>query len=155
MKEKLQEYALVAEVVSALAIVVSLVFVGFQIQDGNRETRSAAQQAISDQTVTFIMDMATDEHLPRLLGEITVNQARREDLAIEDVIRINAVAVAGLRRVENTFIQVNEGILDPRSLQRTSSIIYGTQYFKDFWPSITYQFDPDFANYMDAYIAEH
>ena len=38
MKEKLQEYALLAEVISAIAIVISLIFVGFQINQGNLET---------------------------------------------------------------------------------------------------------------------
>ena len=31
MKEKLQEYAFVAEIISAIAIVASLIFVGMQI----------------------------------------------------------------------------------------------------------------------------
>ena len=30
MKEKLQEYALIAEIISAIAIVLSLIFVGLQ-----------------------------------------------------------------------------------------------------------------------------
>ena len=31
MKEKLQEYALIAEIISALCIVLSLIFVGLQV----------------------------------------------------------------------------------------------------------------------------
>jgi hypothetical protein len=42
MKERLQMYALIAEIVSAIAIVVSLVFVGFQIQQSNRLSRAEA-----------------------------------------------------------------------------------------------------------------
>jgi len=51
MKIKLSEWASIAEVLSALAIVVSLVFVGLQISDGNRATRAATSQAASDQTM--------------------------------------------------------------------------------------------------------
>ncbi|NQV70880.1 MAG: hypothetical protein HQ498_12715 [Pseudohongiella sp.] len=40
MKEKLQEYALLAEIVSAIAIVISLVFVGLQIQLSNTMVRT-------------------------------------------------------------------------------------------------------------------
>jgi hypothetical protein len=35
MKKQLQEYALIAEIVSALAIVASLVFVGMQISQNS------------------------------------------------------------------------------------------------------------------------
>jgi len=34
VKQRLQEYALIAEVVSALAIVLSLIFVGLQVRQG-------------------------------------------------------------------------------------------------------------------------
>jgi hypothetical protein len=39
MKLKLSEWANIAEVLGAVAIVVSLIFVRVQISDGNRETR--------------------------------------------------------------------------------------------------------------------
>ena len=45
---KLSEWASIAEVFGAIAVVVSLLFVGFQISDGNRETRAATEQAVLD-----------------------------------------------------------------------------------------------------------
>ena len=48
MKSKLSKWASIAEILSATAVVVSLLFVGFQISDGNRETRGATAQAALD-----------------------------------------------------------------------------------------------------------
>jgi len=48
MKWKLSELASVAEVVAAIGVILSLLFVGFQIKDGNRETRAATLQATLD-----------------------------------------------------------------------------------------------------------
>ena len=48
MKEKLQQYALVAEIVSALAIVLSLIFVGLQVKQGSEQT-AANTEAIRSQ----------------------------------------------------------------------------------------------------------
>ena len=53
MKGKLQEYALIAEILGGIAIVVSLIFVGFQITDGNRETRAATTQAVLEAEMLF------------------------------------------------------------------------------------------------------
>jgi hypothetical protein len=53
VKEKLQEYALVAEILGGIAIVISLLFVGFQITDGNRETRAATTQSVLDAEMYF------------------------------------------------------------------------------------------------------
>lgn len=38
MKEKLQEYARLAEILSATAVVASLIFVGFQVKQQSEET---------------------------------------------------------------------------------------------------------------------
>ena len=46
MKQKLQEYALLAEIFSALAIVVSLIFVGIQIQQSSELSQINAYQSI-------------------------------------------------------------------------------------------------------------
>jgi len=53
MKIKLADWASIAEILGAVAIVISLVFVGFQINDGNRETRAATTQAILDSEMFF------------------------------------------------------------------------------------------------------
>lgn len=53
MKSKLSEWASIAEILSAAAVVVSLLFVGFQIGDGNRGTRAATAQAVLDSEMFF------------------------------------------------------------------------------------------------------
>ena len=53
VKEKLQEYALIAEIIGGIAIVASLVFVGMQITEGNREARAATIQAVLNAEMIF------------------------------------------------------------------------------------------------------
>jgi hypothetical protein len=53
MKIKLAEWASIAEIIGSVAIVISLIFVGFQISDGNRATRAATTQAILESTMYF------------------------------------------------------------------------------------------------------
>lgn len=48
MKWKLNKLALIAEIVAAGGVIFSLIFVGFQINDGSNETRAATIQAASD-----------------------------------------------------------------------------------------------------------
>jgi hypothetical protein len=52
-KRSLQDWASIAEILGAAAVVVSLLFVGFQISDGNRETRAATAQAALDSEMSF------------------------------------------------------------------------------------------------------
>jgi hypothetical protein len=50
---KLSGWANIAEILGAIAVVVSLLFVGFQINDGNRATRAATEQAVLDAEMLF------------------------------------------------------------------------------------------------------
>ena len=45
---KLPDLSSGAEVIAAVGVIVSLVFVGYQIKDGNQEARAATLQAASD-----------------------------------------------------------------------------------------------------------
>ena len=53
VKKTLSDWASVAEILGAAAVVVSLLFVGFQINDGNRETRAARIQSALDSEMVF------------------------------------------------------------------------------------------------------
>ena len=46
--EKLSRLASIAEVIAAVGVILSLIFVGLQVNEGNRETRAATLQAATD-----------------------------------------------------------------------------------------------------------
>jgi hypothetical protein len=48
MKLKLSDWASIAEIIAAIGVVFSLIFVGLQINEGNQETRAATIQATHD-----------------------------------------------------------------------------------------------------------
>lgn len=57
MKLKLSDWSSVAEIVAAIGVILSLLFVGFQISDGNRETRAATIQAALDSEIAVNTEM--------------------------------------------------------------------------------------------------
>lgn len=59
MKEKLQQFALIAEIISAIAIVLSLIFVGLQVRLGAQET-AANSVALSSSVQQAMMDADKD-----------------------------------------------------------------------------------------------
>jgi hypothetical protein len=53
LNQKLSDWASIAEILGAVAIVISLIFVGLQISEGNSETRAATTQAALDAEMLF------------------------------------------------------------------------------------------------------
>ncbi len=57
MKMKLTDLASIAEIIAAIGVIFSLIFVGLQINEGNQETRAATIQAASDAEAFMIATM--------------------------------------------------------------------------------------------------
>ena len=56
-KLRLSEWASIAEILGAIAIVVSLYFVSSELSEGNRETRAATTQATLDSAMAFNVEI--------------------------------------------------------------------------------------------------
>ena len=53
MNRKLSDWASIAEIIAAIGVIFSLIFVGLQINEGNVETRAATIQATLNSEMTF------------------------------------------------------------------------------------------------------
>ena len=60
MKERLQEYALIAEIVSAVAIVISLLFVGFQIRENTTSNYALSYDQLLAGTIEWNLSFANN-----------------------------------------------------------------------------------------------
>lgn len=138
----------IGEMVGLVAVVVSLGFVGFEIRQNTTAVKSATTQAISDQAMALTLAMATDEHLPSLVQKMTSGTPPSE-FSAEDRYRLQLVVVAGLRRQENLYAQVQAGVLDETALRNVSFGFYRNPLGNENWTQLREFFDPDFARYWD------
>lgn len=138
----------IGEMVGLVAVVVSLGFVGFEIRQNTTAVKSATTQAISDQAMALTLAMATDEHLPSLVQKMSSGTPPSE-FSAEDRQRLQLVVVAGLRRQENLYAQVQAGVLDETALRNVSFDFYRNTFVNENWTQLREFFDSDFARYWD------
>ena len=82
--KRLRRYALIAEIVSAAAVVVSLVFVAFQVQENTDAIRSATYDGILSDHIEWRMTVATNFELAEAMskvgsGDTEVSKVEREN----------------------------------------------------------------------------
>ncbi len=58
MKAKLSELASAAEIIASIGVVLSLLFVGLQLRDANRETRAATLRSAADTELYLAAEVA-------------------------------------------------------------------------------------------------
>ena len=133
------------ELTGLISVVFSLIFVGFEIRQNTRAVRSATYIAISNQVIGISRDIATDERLSRLTHLMLVENIKGDELNPEDLISLQMHVNAGLRRIENIYLQVQAGILDSSAFNQIAvSNYYRTNIARETWNLFGKYFDKGF-----------
>jgi hypothetical protein len=135
---KLEKTAALAEIVSSVAILITLAYLAIQTSQTNAALRANSRQASMETEVSIVM--ATLDH-PEAIGEAVrdENWQRRQLLA----------ALVRLR--EFSWYQYQNGILDEAIWQgyvSTMRRIFDDDLGREFWAGIEGEVDPEFYGYI-------
>jgi hypothetical protein len=67
MNEVLQEYALIPEIISAIAIVISLVFVGVQIKGNTKASHASTFHVIAALDIQLLLSFANSQESAKII----------------------------------------------------------------------------------------
>ncbi len=117
MKLKLSELASVAEIVASIAVILSLIFVGLQLSEGNRVTRATTNQL----AVQSEIDMATAflDHAGiwnKMISGVPIDDREETRKAI---ILLNIFMLD----TESRYQQFHSGYLEPASWEGRRAIL--------------------------------
>lgn len=131
MKERLQEYALIAEIISAIAVVAGLIFVGLEISQSTEQSalntralETAAYQDLISQILTINNQYDSDPYLV----DLSVRGYRGE---LTDPTEINmywSYAVTLARHSDMACFQFQQGILSEARLASAMAIFMNQIY---------------------------
>ncbi len=138
----------IAEVVAAIAVIVSLLYLAMQIRTHNREARLAALHDIS---VGF--REATAKFANEDISEIFVRANEDYDaLSDAELMRLLVVAGGVFRAWEEAYIQHKDGHLEIGSweaMTRHYANVMGATCIRRIWSLRKANFDPEFQLYID------
>jgi len=111
MKRNLSEWASIAEILGAAAIVVSLVFVGLQIRNSSQSTQAAMFQQHMANEVAFLEHITSDRELTAAYNVILNAPESLESLDELDQLRALGLLIAEMRLFEDVYLQWYSGTL--------------------------------------------
>ncbi len=147
---KLKKWALIAEIVGAIAIVVSLLFVGLQIQQSTEETalntkaiQASVRQSILHEDIQGLYLYLDHPFLNKRIG-----------IEPEEVVQIKAQILAFIRMREILWLQYRDGLLDEETWfsyrQPLTNVVFQSQFGRYVW-SVS-GFSPAFRAYIDEWV---
>jgi len=149
-RPKLSELAHYAEIAAAITVVVSLIYVGRQVQDNTAAIRSSTMQAVADSSDLALQNQAADEDLLRIrmIGDA--------DIAV--LTELEAARYASINRgmwlrMQNIYAQYQLGVLDEGFWYTYSRIIcniYAPAGVRATWSDHSNVLDPNFVRFVES-----
>jgi hypothetical protein len=105
----IQDLANIGEAVGGLGVVISLLYLAFQIRQNTRAVRSSSYHQAAEQTWNYCLAVAQDASLAGILAK----RMAGESLSPAEEIRANTADQALIYGFENMLRLHEEGLVDP------------------------------------------
>jgi len=159
-ESQLQKWALVAEILGAIAVVLSLVFVGYQLKQGNEETslntralELAAYQQLVERISDFNLITLEQPELRRVRQKVSSG----EELTDDEKAILNAFLYLAYRNGDLAFLQYQRGIIDEPRLRSGLGLLVNylsLPVVQEHWRMARQGFVPEYRKYIDDLIVE-
>ena len=139
--------------ISSAAVVVTLVFLFFQMHQANRNQRSLIQQARSARTVALIMSQ-TEPYLSELIARVGAGETNLQE---KDVVAFISDQAAVFWNYEDSFLQFQAGTLDAASWQTdlaTLNSLLARPAYRVAWQINRGYSTGDYRNLVDSLVRE-
>jgi hypothetical protein len=149
-KPTLSKLSDLAQVVSALAVIVSLIYVGREIKANTEASRAATRQAIAETDFQFISTVLD----PLTLLEAESKLAHGQELSLAEHFALVERQHLNFRIFENAYFQFSTGLLETETWNRYRRIIQllftGNDPAQAMWEQKKQIFDASFREEVEA-----
>jgi hypothetical protein len=146
----LGDLANLGQIIGAIAVVISLFYVAFQIRQNTNAVRSATAQAVHEHFAKWYHLLAADGDL----SQIAANGLRDyESLSEQEKARFIATFMAFLSYSQNAFLKWREGLLTGPLWMGWELLIMNlicAPGGRAFWKERSYLFGKEFRQYVES-----
>jgi hypothetical protein len=148
----------VAEVVTSVGVIVSLVFVGYEVRQNTAATRAGTQQAVYASVREATDALMANDRLIAILTEAEQDSTLYVDgRGSPDESLLSLFQLSQMNEIENAYYQAEQGTLDsaiwPGWLGHINELA-GSPVFRHYWARHRVRFSlPGFVSLMDSVVA--
>ena len=154
MNMKLPELASIAEIVGAFAVVISLIYVGVQVNDSAGAVRAASANDANVAVQSWYQQIGSDQQTSEIFYEaLTSEEALSNQEEFQFLMIFHAVFLA----FQNSYLLAEEGTIDVELREALTGGILGvkdTPGMRRYWRQRKSYLHSDFADYVDQLIKQ-
>jgi len=149
VKSRLADLAHLAEIIGAFAVVVSLVYVGIQVNDGVGASRSASVNDANVALQSWYLEVGSNEQTSNLFYRGLLSD---EALPNEEEFQFMMIFHGVFLAFQNSYWLAEEGTLDPELLEALTAAVLGvkdTPGMQRYWRQRRSYLNASFGLYVD------
>jgi hypothetical protein len=152
MEKRLRQYALFAELISAMAIVASLIFVGIQIKQSNDLVKANTYREIRDGMIALnFLNFSNPEY-----AALSLKISDDDELSPKEAMQRRNFGFYVINKADVAYEQYQRGLIDRRELRETLNAFFGV-LSQNLWMQdqlrqysrLPGNYDPEFIAYID------
>ena len=150
----LSEWANVAEIGAAIGVIISLIFVGLQLQSNTEATEAATREAINQKDMAYLSLRLDSAVLARANAKLD-NGETLSPLEVSQVVHMEYVNFVSF---EHSFYQFRKGALEAEEWSRHENIarfrIESSEHARTMWARKRHTFTPPFRELVDSFASD-
>ena len=149
MKLKLGEWANLAEIVGAFAVVISLLYVGIQVNDSTSAVRAASANDANVALQAWYLEIGSDQQTSEVFYRALTSPAA---LPPEEEFQFLMMVHGAFLAFQNSYLLAEEGTLDPEISEAITAAILGVKSLPGtvrYWRQRKSYLHSGFAQYVD------
>ena len=151
MKEKLQEYALLAEIISALAVVITLVILISEVRENTEITRAAAYQSEISKFTDWRREVTSDDS--KLFLFYNFDSGEVPEPGSQEALKLNMLLNSLWGAFESGYTSYSSGIIGGAEWDRILRTIcseYPKLIVTNVKDQIFFRLTSDFTNFVES-----
>jgi len=154
MKLKLSELASIAEIIGAFAVVISLIYVGVQVNDSAGAVRSASANDANVAVQSWYLQIGSDQQTSELFYEALTSE---ETLSNQEEFQFLMMFHGVFLAFQNSYLLAEEGTIDVELRDALTVAILGVKDLpgmRRYWRQRKTYLHSEFADYVDQLLKQ-
>ena len=124
MKYSLKKTALIIEIIGGISIIISLLFVGIQLRESSKATRSATAASTVSEVTSFYSNLGNNTEGSHIFYEFMM---RPDSLSPSERFQAVMNSHGIMLTIQNSYYLVEEGTLDEKIKESLVASIYAVK----------------------------
>ncbi len=154
MRLKLSEWASIAEIIGAFAVVISLLYVGVQVNDSASAVRAASANDVNVALQSWYLEIGTDQQTSELFYTALISE---EALSNEEEFQFLMMLHGAFLAFQNSYLLAEEGTIDLELREAITAAIVGIKNLpgmRRYWRQRKSYLHSGFADYVDQLLQQ-